>query len=203
MWKGIVGRLYSPAEFELAVRAVHFGAWRPSFIVVHNTSAPDLATWHRWQARNPPIKDEQWARNLVGYYRDQMKWSAGPHLFITPAGILAFTPLNVPGVHSPAWNSISWGVETVGEFEREPFDGASRDNLVSALATLHELAGLSPLPYAIGHHGLHFHKEDPITTHKSCPGRNMVKAELVERVVAEIEKRNAGEHPAPAERIAS
>jgi hypothetical protein len=102
---------------------VQFGAWRPRFIVVHNTSAPDLKTWNGWQARKPPITDEKWAQNLVGYYRDQQHWSAGPHLFVTPAGILVFSPLTGPGTHSPAWNSISWGVETVGEFEREPFAG--------------------------------------------------------------------------------
>jgi len=195
-WKGIVGRLFSPVEFEIYIRSLKFGLWRPQFVVVHNTSAPDLKTWHGWQARTPPINDVRWAQNLVGYYRDQMKWSAGPHLFITPAGILAFSPLTGPGVHSPAWNSITWGVETVGEFEREPFDGASRDNLVAALASLHIAAGLSPLPYLLGHHGLHFHKEDPITTHKSCPGRNMVKADLVELVVAEIQRRQpGGGHP--------
>jgi hypothetical protein len=40
-----------------------------------------------WQARKPPITDEKWAQNLVGYYRDEQKWSADPHLFVTPAGI--------------------------------------------------------------------------------------------------------------------
>ena len=65
--------------------------------------------------------------------------------------------------------------ETVGEFEREPFAGPVKDNLIAALAILHAAAGLSPLPYGRGVRGLHFHKEDPVTTHKSCPGRHMVK----------------------------
>ena len=120
----------------------------------------------------------------------------GPHLFITPAGILAFTPLTGPGVHSPAWNSISWGVETVGEFEREPFAGPVRDNLVAALAILHAAAGLLPLPYQRGGRGLHFHKEDPVTTHKSCPGKNMVKTDLLKAVQAEILRRHPGGHAA-------
>ena len=197
-WRGIVGRSFTPAEFEQHVASLKFGLWRPKFIVVHNTSAPDLATWRGWQERKPPLKDERWALNLVGYYRDQQKWSGGPHLFVTPAGILAFTPLTGPGVHSPAWNSISWGVETVGEFEREPFEGPVKDNLVAALAILHAAAGLSPLPYLVGHHGLHFHKEDPVTTHKACPGRHMVKDELVAAVVAEIQRRHPGGGHAPA-----
>jgi hypothetical protein len=196
-WKPIVGRLFKPDEFETYVGSLQFNLWRPKFIVVHNTSAPDLATWNGWQARKPPVTDEKWAQNLVGYYRDQQKWSGGPHLFVTPAGILVFTPLTGPGVHSPAWNSISWGVETVGEFEREPFTGAIRDNLIAALAILHGAAGLSPLPYAKGIRGLHFHKEDPKTTHKTCPGRNMVKAELVAAVQAEILRRHPGGHSHP------
>jgi hypothetical protein len=88
-------------------------------------------------------------------------------------------------------------VETVGEFEREPFAGPVRDNLIAALAILHAAAGLSPLPYERGVRGLHFHKEDPVTTHKSCPGKNMVKADLVKAVQAEILRRHpGGGHPA-------
>lgn len=196
VWRGIVGKSFKPDDFEKYVSTVKFGLWRPKFIVVHNTSAPDLKTWNGWQARKPPITDERWAQNLVGYYRDEQKWSAGPHLFVTPAGILTFTPLNVPGVHSPAWNSITWGVETVGEYEREPFAGPVKDNLIAALAILHAAAGLSPLPYERGVHGLHFHKEDPVTTHKTCPGKNMVKADLVAAVQAEILRRHpGGGHP--------
>lgn len=195
-WRGIVGKSFTPDAFEEYVAEQKFGLWRPRFIVVHNTSAPDTATWQGWQRRNPPITDERWAQNLVGYYRDQMHWQAGPHLFITPKGILIFSPLTGPGTHSPAWNSITWGVETVGEFDRDAFDGPIRDNLVAALAILHAAAGLQPLPYELGVRGLHFHKEDPITTHKSCPGRHMVKADLIAAVQAEILRRHhGGGHP--------
>lgn len=193
-WRGIVGRSFTPDAFEKYVATLKFNLWRPRFCVVHNTSAPDLKTWQGWQARKPAITDEKWAQNLVGYYRDQQGWSAGPHLFITPGGILAFSPLTGPGTHSPSWNSISWGIETVGEFEREPFTGAVKDNLIAALAILHKAAGLSPLPYELGARGLHFHKEDKGTTHKTCPGRNMVKADLVKAVQAKILALSGGDH---------
>src|SRR5579859_5381334 len=191
-WRGIVGRSFTPDEFERYVATLKFNLWRPRFIVVHNTSAPDLKTWHGWQVRQPPVTDEKWAQNLVGYYRDQQHWSAGPHLFVTPRGILAFSPLTGPGTHSPAWNSITWGVETVGEFEQEPFEGPVRDHLIAALAILHAAAGLQPEPYERGVRGLHFHKEDPVTTHKACPGKHMVKADLVAAVEAEILRRHGG-----------
>lgn len=201
-WRGIVGKSFTTvAAFAAYVDTVPIGLWRPKFIVTHNTSTPDLATYAKWQARG--TTDEQWMQNLVGYYRDQQGWSAGPHLFVTPRSICAFTPLNMPGTHSPSWNAISWGVETVGEFEREPFDGATKAFLTGALGVLHMKSGLQPLPYVLGREGLHFHKEDPNTTHKSCPGKNMVKADLVADVEAWLANYSAGDHHVvPAEHVA-
>lgn len=199
-WKGIVGKSFTPDGFADYVASLKFGAWRPRFVVVHNTSAPDTKTWRGWQKRNPPITDERWAQNLVGYYSG-LGWSTGPHLFVTPAGILAFSPLTAPGTHSPSWNANSWGVETVGEFERDAFEGPIKTNLVAALAVLHAAAGLQPRPYTVGVRGLHFHKEDVRTTHRSCPGRNIVKGDLVAAVEAKILAMHPGEHvdetPAP------
>lgn len=191
-WTPIVGRGFARDEFEAYVAEIKMNAWRPSFVVVHNTSAPSARLYDQWRAR-PNWSGEQWLRNLESYYNG-LGWSAGPHLFVAPDKIWAFTPLSMRGTHSPAWNSVSWGVETVGEFENENFDGDVRDNLISALATLHAFAGLHPSDYAIGVRGIHFHKEDPVTTHKSCPGRNMVKADLVAAVEAEIQARNGGGH---------
>lgn len=192
-WKGIVGKSFTPDGFASYVAGLKFGAWRPRFVVVHNTSAPDTRTWQGWQKRTPPISDEKWAQNLEGYYKG-LGWSSGPHLFVTPAGILVFSPLTGPGTHSPSWNSISWGVETVGEFDTDAFEGPIKTNLTAALAILHSAAGLSPRPYKLGEQGMHFHKEDVRTTHKSCPGRHMVKADLVAAVESKILEMHGGEH---------
>jgi hypothetical protein len=194
-WQGIVGKSFKVDQFEEYVTSLTFGAWRPRFVVVHNTSSPDRAIWDGWQARTPPVTDEKWARNLEDYYKGQ-GWSGCPHLFVTPGGILVMNHLTRAGTHTPSWNSISWGVETVGEFDRDPFTGSIKDNLVAALAILHAATGLRLLPYQRGVGGLHFHKEDPATTHRDCPGRKIVKADLIEAVQAEIERRNPGEHPA-------
>lgn len=191
-WTPIVGRKFSAADFDTYVRSIKFGAWRPAFVVVHNTSEPTRALYAQWQQRNPPVTMERWLENLVGYYRDQEGWSGGPHLFVADDGIGVFTPLTGPGVNTPSWNHISWGVETVGEFETEPFDGAVRDNLISALASLHAVLGADPADFKLGVRGLHFHKEDKGTTHQSCPGRHMVKADLVAAVVARMAQMRAG-----------
>jgi N-acetylmuramoyl-L-alanine amidase len=193
-WRGIVGKAFTVPEFEKYVGSLTFGVWRPRFIVVHNTSVPDRKTWDGWQARKPPLTDEMWGQNLERYYKG-LGWSGCPHLVVTPRSILVLNPLTTAGTHSPAWNSISWGVETVGEFDRDPFTGSIKDNLVAALAILHAAAGLQLVPYERGVRGLHFHKEDPKTTHKSCPGRNMVKSDLIKGVQAEIERRNGGSIP--------
>lgn len=117
-------------------------------------------------------------KNLESYYRDTMKWSAGPHLFMADDLIWVFTPVTVPGVHSPSWNLISWGVEMVGDFSTEKLVSPQRDNVTRALATLRSALGLDP-------HALRLHKEDPKTTHQ-CPGSNVIKSEIIQEVVARL-----------------
>jgi hypothetical protein len=179
-WKGIVGRGFRPQEFEAYVASLTFTHWRPQFAVVHNTSEPRLSQWHS-------TPGEQRMRNLESYYRDVQKWSAGPHLFIADDLIWVFTPLTTPGVHSPSWNAISWGVEMVGEFEQEEFNPAVRENTVDAIAMLYAWAGLNAAT-------LRFHKEDPKTTHKECPGKNVEKDDLIARIQERLATRNGGEH---------
>lgn len=179
-WKGIVGTGFSPDQFETYVRGLSFGLWRPQFVVLHNTSKPRFSQWHS-------TPGAQRMKNLEHYYRNDQKWSAGPHLFIADDLIWVFTPLTTSGRHSPAWNAISWGVEMVGEYQEEEFSDAVRDNTIAALVTLHALAGLDP-------DKLRFHKEDPITTHKTCPGRNVSKPDIIGRIKAALLERAGGEH---------
>jgi peptidoglycan hydrolase-like protein with peptidoglycan-binding domain len=185
-WKGIVGRSFKPNEFDDYVRELVMSDWKPTFIVLHNTSEPRLSQWHS-------TPGDQRMRNLEEYYRNpdpktgKPAWSAGPHLFIADDVIWVFTPLTTSGIHSPSWNSTSWGVEMVGEFDEEPFDERVRDNTISALASLHAKLGLDPS-------GLRLHKEDPKTSHRDCPGKNVSKSDVIERVIKRIPALHAGEH---------
>src|SRR5271156_2922591 len=104
-WKGIVGARFSSDDFIAYLQHLAFTAWRPQFVVVHNTGVPNIK-------QRPTGFTAAQMQNLVTYYRDQMGWSAGPHCFIDQNGIWVFTPLTTSGVHSPSWNSISWGVES-------------------------------------------------------------------------------------------
>lgn len=171
-WKGIVGKGFTANEFQGYVRTIQLNDWHPQFVVVHNTQMPKLSDWHKKPA-------EQHLLDLQNYYRDQMHWSAGPHLFVADDLIWAFTPLNTAGVHSPSWNAISWGVEIVGDYDLEPLSDGTRENAVTVLAELHTLGALDPQTMRI-------HKEDPKTTHTYCPGKNIVKADLIQWVTARL-----------------
>lgn len=182
----VVGRKFTHAEFKTYLDGLRIGPWA-KFVVVHNTSSPDIALYHTWEKREGKHQNwtaEQWLRNLQSYYAS-MGWSGGPHLFIppTPDTILVLNSLLIHGTHTPSWNTFSYGVETVGEFEREAFGDPTKANLVAALAMLHKKLDFDPANFSLGVHGLHFHKEDHATTHKTCPGKHIVKDDLVKAVV--------------------
>jgi hypothetical protein len=169
-WKGIVARGFTAESLPDYLETVEMNAWHPLFVVLHNTFAPRLDQWH-----SVPIADRM--QNLQHYYRDELKWSAGPHLFVADDLIWVFTPLKVPGVHSPSWNGVSWGVEVVGDYDSESFGTGVQRNTLAALAALHQWGGLNP-------DLLRLHKEDPKTTHKNCPGKNIVKEQVVSELKA-------------------
>jgi hypothetical protein len=182
-WKPIVGLSFTAPEFDIYCHSLQWNAWRPSFIVLHNTAVPSLA-------QRPNGFTQQHIANLVLFYRDQQGWSAGPHLFVDDKNIWVFTPLTVSGVHSPSWNKLAIGVEMLGNYASESFsDGRGllvRKNAISALATLCAVLGLDP-------NTIRIHKEDPRTTH-DCPGKNVIKSEILEEVQSLIVERHTGEH---------
>jgi len=183
-WKGIVGKSFTPEEFDSYCHTLVWTAWRPSFIVLHNTGSPSLA-------QRPKGLTQQHIGNLEAFYRDKQKWKAGPHLFIDDRQIWAFTPLTVSGTHSPSWNKVALGIEMLGDYEKEAFDSGRglkvRENAVAALATLCAILGLDPQT-------LRLHREDPLTTH-ACPGKNVRKLAVIQEVQDLIIARHAGEHP--------
>lgn len=169
-WHPIVGSGFLPSNFDEYVSTVKMDLlrWRPEFIVLHNTSVPTFKEWHE-------VPGAERMKNLEHYYRDELKWSGGPHLFIADDLIWVFTPLAFPGVHSPSWNKVSWGVEMVGDYSTEPLSEQVRDNTVTALTTLTRKCKLDPL-------SLKLHHEDPLTTHRQCPGPHVDKQLMIKLV---------------------
>lgn len=180
VWKGVIDRGFDADGFEQYAQGIALITWRPQFVVVHNTAIPTFADWH-------DVSGQKRMNAFVRYYRDEQGWSAGPHLFVADDFIWVFTPLTTPGVHAPSWNGISWGVELVGEYNSEQLDPCVFDNAITALATLHAIGGLEPST-------LRLHKEDPLTTHKECPGRGIDKQVIIQRVHETLAARVAGEH---------
>lgn len=185
----IINRSFSISDFKTYVDTIDINLWlknpslseRLQFPVVHNTSAPTQALYRSWHDRSG-WTIEQWGKNLTSYYSG-LGWTGCPHLFVGYDKILVLNSLNIRGTHTPSWNRISWGIETVGDFDKEPFDDGVRTNLIAAVAILCAKANFNPAKFELGKSGIHFHKEDKNTTHKSCPGKNLVKLNFVSDVV--------------------
>jgi len=182
-WKPIVALSFNSESFDNYCHSLSWNAWRPSFIVLHNTGSPTLA-------QRPGGLTIQHIKNLESFYRDDKKWSAGPHLFIDDHQIWVFTPLTLSGIHSPSWNKLALGFEMLGDYETESFSQGRglevRRNAVAAIATLSAVLGIDPIK-------LRLHKEDTLTTH-NCPGKNVVKNEIITEVQQLIQLRHGGDH---------
>lgn len=131
---------------------------RPTWLrgaTIHNTYRPDLSMWLGHQSM----------RNLLTFYRDTKKWSAGPHLFVSVGadvknddGIFVGTPLHLQGVHAGDCNINYFGIEVVGDFERDRWSNDQLVFVTDLLVAICEWAKLNPLTN--------------INTHNICmPGR--------------------------------
>lgn len=172
-WKGIVGQNFTPEEFKVYLAGLTFYSFAPQFVVLHNTGVPTLA-------QRPDGLTHDHILGLESFYKRTQHWSAGPHLFVDDLQIWVFTPLTTAGVHSPSWNSISWGVEMLGDFDREDFNSgrglAVQQNAVAAVALLSKAGGLDPGTMML-------HREDPGTDHH-CPGDSVDKDAFIAAVKA-------------------
>lgn len=176
-WTGTLGQPFEADDFETYVQGLGAPPAWVQFMVIHNTGAPTLKQWHDSPADRPAglRRTEQRLANVTHGYRQQ-GWKGGPHLFIDERFIWTFTPLWLKGTHSPSFNSIAWGVEVVGDFDREEWSAQHRALVVAAFAILHEWRGLDPS-------SIKLHKDDPRTTH-DCPGKGIAskKAEFIAEV---------------------
>jgi hypothetical protein len=172
-WKGIVGQNFTPDEFREYVAGLSWDDWQPEFIVLHHTAVPSLA-------QRPHGFNGASMSGLTRYYRDELGWRSGPHLFVDdqPAGIWVFTTLTTPGVHAKSFNSRSLGLEMLGNYDVEDFGSGRgalvRDNAVAAIAILSAALGIAP-------DTMMCHRDEPNTT-KSCPGADVDEWDFIRRV---------------------
>lgn len=172
---------------------IKFGAWRPKFITMHHTGGPSLKTWEGYSRRANPISDAHWMSNLAAYYGNELRWSAGPHFFLTPKNFCVLSLPTKRGVHAVSFNASSWGVECVGDFDSEQFTPDLANRYAEGLACLHLAVGLEPDNYRFNERGLHFHRDDPKTT-KTCPGNHVSKDLMVRLIKTKMTEMNPGAH---------
>ena len=179
----IVAKRFSPAEFRDYLAGLALTAWKPSMVVLHNTAVPTLA-------QRPNGFSASSMRDLMHYYGHVQGWSGGPHLFVDDLGIWVFNPLDDPGVHSPSWNSRAWGVEMLGDYEREGFE-TGRGLLVRANAVAAVAAMFSRIAQPPDDAWFKLHREDPKTTH-ACPGKGVSKATFRSAVMGAMREPSSG-----------
>ena len=195
-----VGKCFPTVEtFIQYLESIQFGAWRPSYVVMHHTGSPTLKIWRDWQTRPRPVTDEQWMRNLAEYYGSPPPkgpsdgpWQRAPQFFFTPKNYCVLSLPTTRGTHAKSFNANSWGVECVGNFDQEEFEGPHSERYAAGLAALHVAAGLQLLPFQRSIRGLHFHRDDPLTS-KTCPGTKVKKPAVIKLVQASIDALTNGD----------
>lgn len=182
-WTQIVNRAFKVEELESYIHSIPFNDFKPSLIVWHNTAAPTLAQWldsEKKDIAEGRTPGQARILNLQDYFKSR-GWSSGPHAFIAPDYIWAFTPFNKKGTHSPSWNGISIGLEMVADFDSEDDETGPglqvKNNCIALTAILCDRLGLNPET------AIKLHKEDRLTTH-ACPGRNIAADK--QRMIASV-----------------
>lgn len=165
--EGLLKQSYTLDQFKEYLKAEvapKMGAWRPKGVVLHNTG---IMVWPGFDVRGVQITPAQRMENMSVDWVSR-GFHGGPHLLISPDGMInTLWPLWMYGTHSPSWNKTFWGMEMVGDFDKEPFPNVMREAAVGAMKALYAMIGQE-----ITGDTFHLHKEDPLSTHKRCPGIN-------------------------------
>ena len=148
-----------------------------SGITLHHTFSPSLA-------QRPQGFKIQHMRNLENYYKNELGWSAGPHLFVDEDQVFGLSSLERRGVHAKSFNATHIGIEVLGDY-----DGAEDPKSGRGLACWKmAMAVVGAFPESIGGSSWNFHRDDPLTS-KTCPGK-LVEKEWVASLIPLPDDRN-------------
>ncbi len=163
-----VGRVWTYKSLEEYLRTIKKPDWCEA-ITLHNTGEPSLAN-------RPTGFSVGNIGNIRNYYKNDLGWSAGPHLFIDEDEIYGMSDLRRRGVHAVSFNRNAIGIEVLGWYDKEdPKKGrglACWQNAAAASGVLLNWLNLEPNEDTVL-----FHRDDP-TTSKTCPG-TLVKKDWI------------------------
>ena len=166
----LVGRVWTPEGFAIYLDSLGSLDWATS-VTIHHTGAPNLK-------QRPKGWTLQHMVNLRSFYRDQLGWSRGPHLFTDEDQIFGMSSLKSRGVHAKSFNRTSFGIEALGEYDSEdPKSGRGLEVMkTTAIAARLLLAKIGKTPNT---RTIKFHRDDPKTS-KTCPGKKVDKAWFID-----------------------
>jgi GH24 family phage-related lysozyme (muramidase) len=160
---GFKGDSYDREEFRAWLRTQKKPSF-VSFIAVHATGAPYTLA--------PIGGARRMTLGLLDYYKNRQRWKGGPHFFAMGDGrVYPGTPVHLPTVHSPSWNNIAIAVEAEGDYRKGQMDwktGKGKvvwDTMAWVYAELLEWLNID-----VDDKHIRFHREDPATSHRECPG---------------------------------
>lgn len=171
-----VGTVWTPRSFADYLTTITRPDWCKA-VALHHTATPSLAQRPKGLLINH-------IENLRDYYKQDLGWSSGPHLFIDEDQIFGMCDLRRKGVHAVSFNSSAIGIEVLGFYDQEdPLSGRGLACWNTAAAATRAL--LDWLGLKAGGNTVLFHRDDP-KTGKTCPGTKVKKEWLLELI----------EHPA-------
>ncbi len=130
-------------------------------VTLHHTATPSLEM-------RPGGFSAQHILNLRDYYRDERRWSAGPHLFVDDFHIHGMSSIERRGVHSPEYNRDHIGIEVLGDYDEKDDPESERGR------RCWRLAASAVVALGFGTAQVKFHRDDPSTS-KTCPGQSVSK----------------------------
>jgi hypothetical protein len=170
-----VGKVWTRDSFHRYLSGLKRPEWIKG-VTLHHTGAPSLATRPRGFAA-------QHIENIANYYKGELGWKSGPHLFIDDDQCFGMTPLTERGVHARSFNATHIGIEVLGEYDTEsPFEGrglACWTMTAGITAAILEWLGADVGAVDFKRPLLTFHRDDPKTS-KTCAGRKIEKEWFVE-----------------------
>lgn len=168
-----VGKVWSTISFKDYLKQLSPPSWCKA-VCIHHTAFPDLAM-------RPKGLTIQHIENMRYGYINERKWSAGPHFFTDEDQIFGMTPPTTKGIHAASFNSVSIGIEMLGDFDYadDPKSGRAMDVVETTAAATKMLLDWLKLPASKS--TILFHRDDP-KTKKTCPGKKIDKDWFIDLV---------------------